>query len=342
MATITHVINPNPRFTKYLVLKNEFAKNPFTVVDIGAKGGFEEYWDLYSDQIRLLGFEPNTAEYKKLAEKKETGRRYFPTALSNKKGHRILRVYELAAATSFLKPNFQFLNRLPSSESFNLKKKISVPTDTLDSIARSANLGAVDFIKLDTQGTELEILWGAKRTLRSMLGLTVECAFNHFYEKETTFNDVDRFLKSLGFSLFGLPTFRYARKELSVYHGMSVHQNTNPHGQVCWCEALYFRDAAGEILQGERKKWDRLRILKLASLLELFGLEDCAMELLHVASEAGCFKSDELNQAIEFLTPTVGGEEYSYAAYLEYIKATHEFDFQKRMAFEKLKHSLKK
>lgn len=55
-------INDNPRFTKYLVDKKAFQVNPLTVVDVGARGGFESHWSSFGDQLRLIGFEPDVEE----------------------------------------------------------------------------------------------------------------------------------------------------------------------------------------------------------------------------------------------------------------------------------------
>jgi len=319
MSTVTHTMNPNPRLTKHLVSTGVFAEKPLVVIDVGAKGGFENHWGSYGEQAQLIGFEPNIAEYEKLLKESGPNRRYFPTALSDAKSTRKFHVYSYASASSFLKPNFRFLKRLPDWINFAIKKNISVRTNTIDSLMRFGGIGAVDFIKLDTQGTELEILKGAKKTLDSTLGLTTEFAFNPFYENETTFTDIDLFLKPLGFSLFNLPTFRYARNELSPYQGEKLPHHTET-GQICWGEALYLRDAADDIRNGKGRLWNPLRILKLASIMEVFSLEDCAAELISVAAEKGYFKNSEKLKMTQLLVPKINGKEYPYREYIKRIR----------------------
>ena len=53
----------------------------------------------------------------------------------------------------------------------------------------------VDFIKLDTQGSELDILHGAGSLLDNCSGLQLEVMFSPLYEGQPLFADVDAYLR---------------------------------------------------------------------------------------------------------------------------------------------------
>src|SRR5207248_6986967 len=99
--------------------------------------------------------------------------------------------------------------------------------------------------------------------------------------------------------------------------------------------ALYLRDAVAEVehsedgyAPGTTLEWDRLRLLKLASLMDLHQLPDCAIELLLLARERGHCAAEEVERFCDLLVPDarerifpdcglVGGPEATYASYLE-------------------------
>ena len=76
-----------------------------------------------------------------------------------------------------------------------LKKKIKLKVNSLDNIENFKP----DFIKLDTQGSELEILKGSKKNLNECIGLEVEVEFQKMYENQNLFNEVFDFLKKKWF-----------------------------------------------------------------------------------------------------------------------------------------------
>src|SRR5262249_3840648 len=74
-------------------------------------------------------------------------------------------------------------------------------TETADSFFRSQRLERVDFLKLDTQGTELEIMKGAREYLREQRIAVVktEVSFVPVYRNQCTFSDIDSFMRAHGF-----------------------------------------------------------------------------------------------------------------------------------------------
>lgn len=66
-------------------------------------------------------------------------------------------------------------------------------------LAETLGERTVDAIKLDTQGSELDILRGASRALSSCTLIEIEVEFNPIYEGQNLFCDVDRFLRDRGF-----------------------------------------------------------------------------------------------------------------------------------------------
>jgi len=74
-------------------------------------------------------------------------------------------------------------------------KTIRVEVDTLDNIARDYGLDKTDFVKIDVEGFEIEVLKGADSTLNSAKKIVVEC------HSSRNVMIVARILKSKGFKV---------------------------------------------------------------------------------------------------------------------------------------------
>src|SRR5689334_14682337 len=59
-------INSNPSLTRHLVQSGVFRKNPFCLVDVGASGGIDGYWEVFGDNLRAFGFDGLVNEIKRL------------------------------------------------------------------------------------------------------------------------------------------------------------------------------------------------------------------------------------------------------------------------------------
>jgi hypothetical protein len=119
---------------------------------------------------------------------------------------------------------------------------------------------------------------------KSVLGLSLEVLFHDSMRQQPTFSEIDRFLQAMGFQLFDLEIYRHARRTLP--RPPLTFGNTDI-GQVLWGQALYLRDGAGRVDRSparDLQPWDRTRMLKLASLMEIFMLPDCALELIQAST----------------------------------------------------------
>ena len=75
----------------------------------------------------------------------------------------------------------------------------------------------VDFLKIDTDGGDYQVLLGARELLSAapVLGVAIEAHFTGLvHEESNTFRNVDRILALAGFSLFDLELYRYSRAAL--------------------------------------------------------------------------------------------------------------------------------
>ena len=75
-------------------------------------------------------------------------------------------------------------------------RQIQMSTVSLDDIETRC---PIDFLSLDTQGSELEILKGAVGSLANAVGVETEVSFRQIYENGPLFGDICSFLNTLGF-----------------------------------------------------------------------------------------------------------------------------------------------
>jgi FkbM family methyltransferase len=179
-------------------------KDPISICDIGAKTGdgndadntiFIE--DLINNSNSILyGFEPNEDEFKKLNIK--PNKKYFNYGVGNGNDE-ILNIYKEPGLSSILEPNLDYLDLFGNfKEWFEILKKIKIKTKKLDEINFNT---IIDFIKIDTQGYESEIIKFGKNTIKNSLIINVETSPIAIYKNEKNFSYICNQLEELGFSL---------------------------------------------------------------------------------------------------------------------------------------------
>jgi FkbM family methyltransferase len=302
---------------------------PFSLVDVGASGGIADCWRAFGDGIKALAFDPLVTEVERLnAAETRPGVRYeaafvgangfdllFPPDLRNdpvqsRNNDPFPRVSAMRAS--------QLLQRDSVRDAYN---RGAPPVTTTRFVALDdavSATSAVDFVKVDTDGHDIEVLMGADRLIRSgVLGVLIECQFHgatHPYAN--TFANIDLFLRERGLSLFDLDVNRYSRSALPAKFVYRIPAQT-VSGQALWGDALYLRDLGDPSYEAKHSFVATPdRVAKLAALFALFGLGDCIAELL-TTREA--LVSDRLRAALLDLLPAEVGS--SAATYREYIAA---------------------
>lgn len=76
----------------------------------------------------------------------------------------------------------------------NFTNSIQVPTTTLDSFCKSLNIDHIDFIWMDVQGAEHDVIKGASRTLQSVDYLYTEYSNKELYEGQLSLDELLKLL----------------------------------------------------------------------------------------------------------------------------------------------------
>ncbi|MEA2812096.1 MAG: hypothetical protein QOJ17_6237 [Rhodospirillaceae bacterium] len=296
-----HIV-ADPPMTRRLVEARAFAEDPLIVVDVGARGGIEWFWKAFGDDIRTIAFEPDPEECARLQAAAEKNVTYLPVALDAESGARTLHVARFSAASSFYPNDRTWCGRFDFGDSLAVESRIEVRTTTL----REALAGRQpDFIKLDVEGAELDVLRGAD--LGAVLGLVSEVRFSKKMSGCPTFAELDAFCHAAGFELFDLDLYRYTRRALPYpylydYRDDAGQPVAGPtvQGQPLIGDALYFRDGL-----------TAAQPMKLACLFEVFGLNDCAAEVVQAHRSAFAPWADP-DLLLGLLVPEVKGEKLSF------------------------------
>ena len=177
----------------YLLNKNLNQK--FTLLDIGAANGANGRWNIISDKLDSILVEPHKESAKDL---KLQGLEVIESVLHSEDNKEI-KFYSTRKpmCSSFYKPNFDHLKNFLNKERFEIVSESTFSTKTLDS--EIIRFQQPNFIKIDTEGSELDILKGSKNTLLNVFGLEVECSFYQLRVGQPLFEEVRSYLKSLDF-----------------------------------------------------------------------------------------------------------------------------------------------
>jgi hypothetical protein len=151
---------------------------------------------------------------------------------------------------------------------------------TLDGILDSGEVPAglyPDFLSLDTQGSELDILIGGQKAFQDhCLALATEVEFHELYQNQDLFPHIFEFAQRHGFHFAG---FTYLQEISSSREPIGARHK----GFVAFGDALFLRSIESVRGMGKPKDELYLCLLKLAFISLNFGYLEYAMQVVDAA-----------------------------------------------------------
>lgn len=217
----------------------EFFPDPFTIeiLDVGASlNDAPPYQSLVdAGRARITGFEPDPEECEKVRGKYGETHRFFPYFVGD---GRPAAYHETnwVLTGSLYEPNTPLLEKFQNlAELTTPVASHRVSTTRLDDMRE---IGDVDFIKIDVQGSELPVFRNALKALSTALLIVTEVEFVELYRGQPMFADVDIFLRGRGFQFHSFPGFG-GRAFKPLVAGGNINAS---FGQLLWSDANYVRD----------------------------------------------------------------------------------------------------
>jgi 2-O-methyltransferase len=183
---------------KYLLKK--YLTDNAVIIDCGAHIGADsvELARVFLN-CKVHSFEPIPSIYNNLVHltRKYINIECHPIALSNQNG--VAKFYvssgESDASSSLLKPT----GHIENHKEVLFDEEIQVPTITLDDWAIKNNVTKVDFLWLDMQGFELQMLKASTTILNTVKAIHTEVSIKNSYESAVLYPEYKKWLEGKGF-----------------------------------------------------------------------------------------------------------------------------------------------
>jgi FkbM family methyltransferase len=176
-----------------------------TVIDVGANLG--QFRDFLRNGVGFKGhidsFEPlpELCEQLKIRAAKDKNWTVHPCALGAEVGHTSINVTELSVFSSIRTPK---KTGSPQDQMNTVVKKLTVPISTLDAQYSKKRDLSHAYLKLDTQGFDLEVVAGGSQKLAEIPLLQTEVSIRPFYEEMPTYIESIKAFEKRGFAIADL------------------------------------------------------------------------------------------------------------------------------------------
>ena len=229
-----------------------------TILDIGAMPtGTERYHALVTQGCaKIYGVEPSEAALEDVPPEERD--RFIPHFLGDGAAATFYET-RFPGCSSLLEPNpeminlFQTIGAEPDTGNFAVMETNTVETVRLDDMDM---LPDIDFISIDTQGSELDILTNGDNVLSKALVLESEVEFVPLYKNQPLFGHLQVALSERGFVMHKL--IDIVGRAFRPFRGPDLFK---PVSQMLWADAIFVRDFTA------LDKYGDLDLIKAATIL---------------------------------------------------------------------------
>lgn len=262
------------------------------VVDIGANpiDGTPPYQPLIEAGLcDLVGFEPQVPALEKLRKMAGPHETYLPHVVGDGQAH-TLHQCRASGMTSLLPPDPAtldlFAGLLPLAE---VEREAAVETVRLDDLAE---VGSVDFLKIDIQGGELAVFRHGRTKLAEAVAIQTEVSFVPLYQEQPVLGDVDLELRAQGF----IPHCFAAVKKWPIAPCVINNNPRQPLNQLLETDLVYVRD----ISRPDRMSAEQLKHLALIAH-HCYGSFDLALRCVMLLERRGALEAGSQARYLDLL-----------------------------------------
>ena len=255
-------------------IENLLKKNKITALDVGAQGGFNSdnfFPNQYNQYFQSILVEPIKDEANKFKEQKFVINKGL---WSNKEKKNLYVLDNRLGSSSMYMPNEEAfdLHRIKKKDFQNYKvtRTIQIDCDTISNQLSELNIKMLDYLKIDTQGAELEILKGIG-SFRPLF-LKIEAHFFSIYKNTPSWHELVNFLYELNYVLID-------------WKGIGSHSTRIPAEVDMIFIPNFDNDSGKELIKANIEKFTSLMLIfgqlkVLQVILKRFKISDNKIEQL--------------------------------------------------------------
>lgn len=262
------------------------------VVDIGANpiDGDPPYKRMLAAGLcTVVGFEPQADALAVLDRRKGPLERYLPYAIGDGR-ERQLHICHAPGMTSLLSPDPAHLALFNEFPKFGrVVREVPVTTMRLDDIGEVEEM---DFLKIDIQGSELEVFRAGLRKLARAVVVQTEVSFVTLYQDQPTIGQVDTALREMGFIPHCLAQLMLSPISPAVIEG----DPRRPVHQLLEADLVYVRDFS-RLENMSAPQWKHLALVAH----HCFGSIDLALRAITAATALGALEQEVPARYLEIL-----------------------------------------
>jgi len=276
--------NRKAEFTKWVVSAGLLTE-PYVLIDVGVQGGESIRWRPLSDHLVVHGFDPIEEVVQALIEENRgrCNRNYHCMALGNADGERAFYFNSANPTASSMYRQGTGRFEVETAEQVRM-----VPMRRLDSLLAEGVIPEADFIKIDVEGFEKEVLLGARDLLSAgLLGLQTETNFSvsPAYPK-SHFGTLAELALQNHLLVFDVAFNRIPRASYQralIQKGLKPISEQDILGRPATVDVLFSRDLIDEVdhpynYQGPCRLFSVSQLIKSMITFELHALNDVALD----------------------------------------------------------------
>jgi FkbM family methyltransferase len=276
--------NRKAEFTKWVVSAGLLTE-PFVLIDVGVQGGENIRWRPLGDYLAVHGFDPIEEVVQTLIEENRgrSNRHYHCMALGDADGERAFYFNSANPTASSMYRQGSGRFDVETAEQVRM-----VPMRRLDSLLAEGVIPEADFIKIDVEGFEKDVLLGARQLLRTgVLGLQTETNFavspsypkGHFATVAELALENHLLVFDVAFNR--IPRASYQRALMRK--GVEPISELDALGRPATVDVLFSRDLIDEVdhpgnYQSPCRPFSISQLIKSMIIFELHALNDIALD----------------------------------------------------------------